>query len=65
MMTPKPVGADHSAVAPTNIGWQALGPSLAFTVLSFLVVGIRWYTRAVLIRSVGKEDLLITLSMVQ
>jgi hypothetical protein len=54
----------HPAVAPNTIGWTTLIPTIVFTIIAFIVVVLRWYTRAVLIRAVGREDFLIALSMV-
>ncbi|EMC94277.1 hypothetical protein BAUCODRAFT_54373, partial [Baudoinia panamericana UAMH 10762] len=45
-------------------GWQALGPAIAFTVVSTCVVALRWFTRCGLLRCVGLDDMVILLSMV-
>lgn len=47
-----------------DIGWQALGPAIACAVLSTAVVGLRWYTRARLVRCLGWDDYVILLSLV-
>lgn len=53
-----------SAEAPSNIGWQALGPAIGFTTVAVIVVLMRWYTRAILTKRVGTEDYLITMATV-
>ncbi|KAK5008077.1 hypothetical protein LTR28_004466 [Elasticomyces elasticus] len=40
-----PVTPVAAAEAPTNIGWNALAPTIAMTVLASTVVTLRWYTR--------------------
>lgn len=47
-----------------DIGWQALGPAIACAILSTAVVGLRWYTRARLVRCLGWDDYVILLSLV-
>lgn len=47
-----------------DIGWQALGPAIACAILSTAVVGLRWYTRARLVRCLGWDDCVILLSLV-
>ncbi|KAI7228396.1 hypothetical protein KC330_g7921 [Hortaea werneckii] len=47
-----------------DIGWQALGPAIACAVLSTAVVGLRWYTRARLVRCLGWDDYVILLSLI-
>ncbi|KAK5119807.1 hypothetical protein LTR85_007133 [Meristemomyces frigidus] len=46
-----------------DIGWQALGTAIAFAVLSTCVVALRWYTRCRLVRCVGWDDYVISLSL--
>ncbi|KAK5133893.1 hypothetical protein LTR08_007122 [Meristemomyces frigidus] len=57
------VAADGPAVAQ-DIGWQALEPAIAFTILSTAVVVLRWYTRYRLVRCVGWDDYVILLSLI-
>jgi hypothetical protein len=52
------------AEAPSDIGWQGLGPVIACTVLAVIVVMLRWYIRLSLTRRVGLEDYLITVALV-
>ncbi|KAI7194824.1 hypothetical protein KC352_g20976 [Hortaea werneckii] len=47
-----------------DIGWQALGPAIACAILSTAVVGLRWYTRARLVRCLGWDDYVILLSLI-
>jgi hypothetical protein len=47
-----------------EIGWQALGPAIACTVLATTVVALRWYTRCRLARCLGVDDIVILLSIV-
>jgi hypothetical protein len=47
-----------------EIGWQALGPAIACTVLATAVVTLRWYTRCRLARCLGVDDVVILLSIV-
>lgn len=47
-----------------DIGWQALGPAIAFSVLSTAVVAVRYYTRRKIVRCVGCDDYVIMLSLV-
>ncbi|KAF7191827.1 Satratoxin biosynthesis SC1 cluster protein 4 [Pseudocercospora fuligena] len=56
-----PVAAQFGA---GDVGIQALGPTIAFTSLATLIVALRWYTRACLVRRVGKDDYVILISMV-
>lgn len=60
-----PNGPAHAPVAPNDIGWATLAPTIVFTCTAFVVVVLRLYTRRVLIRNVGPEDFLISLSMVR
>ena len=47
-----------------EIGWQALGPAIACTVLATAVVTLRWYTHCRLARCLGVDDVVILLSIV-
>ncbi|KAK5728461.1 hypothetical protein LTR15_001597 [Elasticomyces elasticus] len=47
-----------------DMGWQALGPTIACVFVSTCVVALRWYTRCRLVRCVGWDDYVILLSMV-
>ncbi|KAK3078954.1 hypothetical protein LTS18_006119, partial [Coniosporium uncinatum] len=60
MPRPGITAAEH----PSNIEWQALGPAVAFCSLTLIAVAARWYTRTVIVRAVGWDDFLITVSMV-
>lgn len=58
---PSDIRAD---IEPLNIGWLALGPAIAFCSIAMLIVLARWYTRLSLVRAAGKEDILISTSIV-
>ena len=47
-----------------DIGWQALGPAIACTLLATLVVAARWFTRYRLAQCIGLDDYVILLSLV-
>jgi hypothetical protein len=51
--------------APSGVGWEALGPSIAWTIAAFLASGARCYNRVYLMHSVGAEDFLILLATVR
>jgi hypothetical protein len=55
----------YASLSATDVGWQSLGPAVAFTTVATLIVSMRWYTRGVLLRCVGREDGIITISMVR
>ncbi|KAK4989664.1 hypothetical protein LTR66_007017 [Elasticomyces elasticus] len=59
-----PVTPVAAAEAPTDIGWNALGPTIAMTVLASTVVTLRWYTRVLIVRCVGLDDCAILLSLI-
>lgn len=61
---PPPASSVTAAEAPSGIGWQALGPAIACTILAVIVVMLRWYIRLSLTRRVGLEDYLITVALV-
>ena len=56
--------APKTFLAPGSIGWQALGSAIAFCSAAFLFVAARWYTRIYIVRVAGREDFLISISMV-
>lgn len=58
---PTPISTSFGA---EEIGWQALGPAIACTVLATTVVTLRWYTRCRLARCLGVDDIVILLSIV-
>ena len=58
---PTPISTNFGA---EEIGWQALGPAIACTVLATTVVTLRWYTRCRLARCLGVDDFIILLSIV-
>lgn len=58
---PTPISTNFGA---EEIGWQALGPAIACTVLATTVVTLRWYTRCHLARCLGLDDIVILLSIV-
>lgn len=47
-----------------DIGWQAFGPAIAFTLLATFVVSARWFARHRLAQCVGLDDYVILLSLV-
>ncbi|OCK86736.1 uncharacterized protein K441DRAFT_709747 [Cenococcum geophilum 1.58] len=49
---PPPASSVTVAEAPSDIGWQALRPAIACTILAFIVVMLRWYIRLSLTRRV-------------
>ena len=55
---------DAAHFGAQDIGWQALGPAVAFTILAGTVVSLRWYTRSRLAQCVGSDDYVILLSLV-
>lgn len=48
-----------------DIGWQALAPALACSILASIIVAARWYSRCCLARCVGMDDYVILLSLVR
>lgn len=48
-----------------EVGWVALGPTIAVTILASIVVAMRWYTRAFVACCIGKDDCIILVSMVR
>jgi hypothetical protein len=59
--TPTPISTKFGA---EEIGWQALGPAIACTVLATTIVTLRWYTRCRLAHCLGLDDIVILLSIV-
>ena len=57
--------AEAAHFGAKDIGWQALGPAIACTVLATAVIAARWYTRWKLVRCVGLDDYVIILSLVR
>jgi len=57
---PTPISTSFGA---EEIGWQALGPSIACATLATIVVASRWYTRYRLARCIGVDDVIILFSM--
>ncbi|KAF2403147.1 hypothetical protein EJ06DRAFT_580320 [Trichodelitschia bisporula] len=44
--TPQPsFRPPYAALAPSPVGWSALGPSIAFSTAALLAVVVRWYTK--------------------
>ena len=58
---PTPISTSFGA---EEIGWQALGPAIACTILATTVVVLRWYTRYRLAQCTGVDDIVILFSMV-
>jgi hypothetical protein len=58
---PTPISTSFGA---QEIGWQALGPAIACTILATTVVTLRWYTRCRLARCLGVDDVVILFSIV-
>jgi hypothetical protein len=58
---PTPISTSFGA---EEIGWQALGPAIACTMLATTVVTLRWYTRYCIARCLGVDDFIILLSIV-
>jgi hypothetical protein len=58
---PTPISTSFGA---EEIGWQALGPAIACTMLATTVVTLRWYTRYRIARCLGVDDFIILLSIV-
>lgn len=61
----EPNGEERAHFGGNDIGWQAFGPSVAFTLLASLVVAARWFTRHRLAQCVGLDDYVILLSLVR
>ncbi|CZT21790.1 uncharacterized protein RCC_07656 [Ramularia collo-cygni] len=61
-----PVGLSPTAVEfeDGDVGWQALGPAIALTTVSSVVVGLRWYARCKIVRRVGLDDYIILISLI-
>ena len=47
-----------------DIGWQALGPAIAFTILATVIVTLRWYARYGVAQCVGPDDYVVLISLV-
>ncbi|KXT15626.1 hypothetical protein AC579_5839 [Pseudocercospora musae] len=60
----QPVSPVAARFGASDVGIEALGPTVAFTTLATLIVALRWYTRACLVRRVGKDDYVILISLV-
>lgn len=60
--TPTSPNAAHFGAS--DVGWQALGPAIACTIVATAVVAARWYTRYRLVRCIGLDDYVILLSLV-
>lgn len=58
---PTPISTSFGA---EEIGWQALGPAIACTVLATAIVALRWYARCCLSRCLGVDDVVILFSIV-
>ncbi|KAK5164648.1 uncharacterized protein LTR77_009854 [Saxophila tyrrhenica] len=56
--------ASTPTIAQNDIGWQALAPALACTLLATLVVAARWYTRCRIAKCTGPDDWIILLSLI-
>lgn len=52
-----------AAVSP-DIGNEALGPTIALTVLATMVVGLRCWTRVYIVKGLGVDDYVILVSLV-
>ena len=53
-----------AAEAPSGIQWKSLGPSVATTALATFVVAVRFYTRVMVVRAVGRDDGVVLFSLV-
>lgn len=51
-------------LAPQDLGWQALAPTVVCVVVATFVVASRWYARCKLARCVGLDDWMILISLV-
>lgn len=58
---PTPISTSFGA---EEIGWQALGPAIACTILATTVVTLRWYARCRLARCLGVDDVIVLFSIV-
>jgi len=68
MPTPTVPGADSPTsvnFGARDIGWQALSPAIACSILSTTVVALRWFTRCRIVRCLGFDDYVILLSLVR
>ncbi|KAF2095893.1 hypothetical protein NA57DRAFT_78668 [Rhizodiscina lignyota] len=50
------------ALNPTDISWQALAPALSLSSVALALVILRWYTRLLIVRKVGPDDIMIAFS---
>ena len=64
VLTRREMGDENAHFGAEDIGWNALGPAVACTILSTLVVAVRWYTRWRVVRCLGLDDYVILLSQV-
>lgn len=58
---PTPISTSFGA---EEIGWQALGPAIACTIIATTFVTLRWYTRSRLAHCLGLDDVVILFSIV-
>jgi hypothetical protein len=56
---------DMTELTAAELGWEALGPGIAFTSLALIFLSLRCYTRLKLTCYVGFDDYIISLSMVR
>lgn len=63
--SPRPDSASAAHFGADDIGWQALGPAIACTVLASTFVALRWHVRRSISCCLGCDDVLISLSLVR
>ncbi|EME43579.1 hypothetical protein DOTSEDRAFT_174493 [Dothistroma septosporum NZE10] len=59
----QPTSATAVHFGAGDIGWTAFGPSIGLSLLATVIVVLRWYTRARLVRIVGLDDWVILISL--
>jgi len=58
------MAVDESFLADNPWGMGVVGVTLAFTTLALVFVGARLYTRLVLVKSAGLDEILISLAWI-
>ena len=64
MSSTNPLAAMQVVDEPIAISWGILGPTMAVTILATLVVLSRLWTRLMITRATGLDDVVIVLSLV-
>jgi hypothetical protein len=59
----EPTNLPPSAASESNLGW-ILGVNVVFHVLAIVFVGLRIYTRIALVKTFGRDDVMLLLAIV-